>query len=119
MAARQQHKTRQTGGVKSKRRPSSARARSRRHESGSTMMLDGMAHGVMNRIKHLSDEAMHVADAGVRDIRDSAKTYMKTGRKRAMKMERALQHRVEQRPIASLVILSVIALVLGMIFWRR
>ena len=82
-------------------------------------MLDGMAEGIMNRIKNLSDEAVHVADAGVRGIRNSAGAYVKAGRKRAGRLERSFEHRVEERPLMAVLAASIIGFVLGIIFARR
>lgn len=120
MATRQRSKPKNTGthtanGHSRARKPRASRS------NGNVVapMLDGMADGIMNRIKNLSDEAVHAADAGVRGIRKSAGTYLKAGRKSAGRMERSVEHRIEERPIMAILAASIVGFFLGIIFSRR
>ena len=81
--------------------------------------INGVADMVMNRIKDLGTEAVQAADSHVRDMRDSANNYVKSGRKRAGRIERSVERSIEERPLMAVLAASIIGFVLGIVFARR
>lgn len=80
---------------------------------------NGVAADVMNRVKDFTAEARQAAHDQVEEVRDKAAAYAKTGRKKLNRWERDLEHRIEDKPVLSILAAAAAGLLLGFMIPRR
>jgi ElaB/YqjD/DUF883 family membrane-anchored ribosome-binding protein len=75
--------------------------------------------GIMHTVQKMGNEAVGALKDGYDDLRETASDYIDEGRSRFDSMERQLETRVKQRPLAAVLMAIGAGFVAGLLYSRR
>lgn len=74
---------------------------------------------LLENVQRMGSEAAELAKDRFDDLRETTSDYIGRGRKRASQLERDFEHRVQERPIVSLIAAVGCGFLIGFLYTRR
>ena len=74
---------------------------------------------LLHSIRRLGSDVSRSMKSRAKDLGETANAYLKRGRKKAGKLEQAIERRVVKRPLAAVLAAAGVGLVIGMFCRRR
>ena len=77
------------------------------------------ASAAAKNLQEVGEKARQMASEQADSLRETANQYLDEGRQRVRELGETVQHRVQDRPMASILIATAVGFLLGLLFVRR